>query len=87
MTSTDADEEPNTSNPESGVKTVSDILKSSAKDDSKFGLLTVLIEQNKVSNKDVVDTVLHLVSLYLYLYNNVYNGVELGTFFLKSNVT
>ena len=62
MTSTDADEEANASNAESGVKNVADILKSSGNDESKFGLLTGLIEQNKVSNKDVVDTVLHLVS-------------------------
>lgn len=45
------------------VKSVEDVLKSSEKDEVKFGLLVGLIEGGQVSNKDVVDTVLHLVSV------------------------
>ena len=44
------------------VKTVEEILKSEAKDELKFGLLAGLIKVGQVSNKDVVNTVLHLVS-------------------------
>lgn len=46
----------------SEVKSVLDILKAPGDDEQKFGLLIGLIQGNQVSNKDVVDTVLHLVS-------------------------
>ena len=44
------------------IKHVEDILKSTEKDEVKFGLLVGLIKADQVSNKDVVNTVLHLVS-------------------------
>ena len=44
------------------IKTVQDVLKSEGNDELKFGLLISLIKVNQVSNKDVVDTLLHLVS-------------------------
>ena len=47
------------------VKTVQEILKSDGNDELKFGLLTGLIKVSQVSNKDVVNTVLHLVSCLL----------------------
>lgn len=47
------------------VKTVEEILKSEGNDELKFGLLTGLIKVKQVSNKDVVNTVLHLVSWVL----------------------
>ena len=47
------------------VKTVQEILKSDGNDELKFGLLTGLIKVSQVSNKDVVNTVLHLVSWVL----------------------
>ena len=46
----------------SGVKTAQDVLKMSGGDELKFGVLIGLIKVNQVSNKDVVDTVLNLVS-------------------------
>jgi hypothetical protein len=48
---------------ESDVKTVAEILKSEGNDELKFGLLISLIKVNQASSKDVVNTVLHLVSL------------------------
>lgn len=44
------------------VKTVEEILKSSGNDELKFGLLIGLIKVKQVTDKDVVNTVLHLVS-------------------------
>lgn len=44
------------------IKTVQDVLKSEGNDELKFGLLIGLIKLKQVSNKDVVDTLLHLVS-------------------------
>lgn len=46
----------------SDVKTVAEILKSEGNDELKFGLLISLIKLNQASSKDVVNTVLHLVS-------------------------
>ncbi|XP_052793628.1 neurobeachin-like isoform X3 [Mya arenaria] len=43
------------------VKTVEEILNSKTNDDLKFGLLIGLIKVNQVSDKDVVNTVLHLL--------------------------
>lgn len=48
---------------ESDVKTVAEILKSEGNDELKFGLLISLIKVNQASSKDVVNTVLHLVSM------------------------
>lgn len=45
------------------IKTVQDVLKSEGNDELKFGLLIGLIKLKQVSNKDVVDTLLHLVSV------------------------
>lgn len=45
----------------SDVKTVEEILKSSGNDELKFGLLIGLIKVKQVADKDVVNTVLHLV--------------------------
>ena len=44
------------------VKSVEEILKSDGNDELKFGLLASLIKIGQVSTKDVVNTVLHLVS-------------------------
>ena len=44
------------------VKSVEEILKSEGNDELKFGLLASLIKIGQVSTKDVVNTVLHLVS-------------------------
>lgn len=44
------------------IKTVQDVLKSEGNDELKFGLLIGLIKVSQVSNKDVVDTLLRLVS-------------------------
>ena len=44
------------------VKTAQDILKMSGNAELKFGVLIGLIKVGQVSNKDVVDTVLNLVS-------------------------
>lgn len=44
------------------IKKVQDVLKSEGNDELKFGLLIGLIKVGQVTNKDVVDTVLHLVS-------------------------
>ena len=46
------------------VKSVEEILKSDGNDELKFGLLASLIKVGQVSTKDVVNTVLHLVSLF-----------------------
>ncbi|KAL8612555.1 hypothetical protein ACOMHN_053620 [Nucella lapillus] len=43
------------------IKSVQDVLKSEGNEELKFGLLIGLIKVNQVSNKDVVDTVLHLL--------------------------
>ena len=48
---------------EAKVTTTEDILKASGNDELKFGLLIGLIKVGQVSNKDVVDTVLYLVSI------------------------
>lgn len=45
------------------VQTVEDILRSTGNDELRFGLLISLIKVNQASNKDVVDTVLHLVNI------------------------
>ena len=55
------------------IKTVQDVLKSDGNDELKFGLLIGLVKVSQVSNKDVVNTVLHLVSLFdcrIHLSNN-----------------
>ncbi|KAK3100612.1 hypothetical protein FSP39_022596 [Pinctada imbricata] len=46
---------------EKKVESTDDILKDSGNDELKFGLLIGLIKVGQVSNKDVVDTVLHLL--------------------------
>lgn len=46
----------------SGAQSAQDVLKMTGKDELKFGVLIGLIKVNQVSNKDVVDTVLNLVS-------------------------
>ena len=46
----------------SDVKTAQDVLKMSGKDELKFGVLIGLIKVGQVTNKDVVETVLNLVS-------------------------
>ena len=46
----------------SEVKSAQDVLKMTGKDELKFGVLIGLIKVGQVSNKDVVDTVLNLVS-------------------------
>jgi len=51
----------------SDVKTVEEVLKSSGNDELKFGLLIGLIKVNQVGDKDVVNTVLHLVCSQCYL--------------------
>lgn len=43
-----------------------DILKSTGNDELKFGLLISLLKVDQVPNKDVVDTVLHLVCIATY---------------------
>ena len=48
----------------SDVKSAQDVLKMSGNDELKFGVLIGLIKVGQVSNKDVVDTVLNLVSGY-----------------------
>lgn len=48
------------------VKTVGGILKLKGNDELKFGLLIGLIELQQASNKDVVDTVLYLVTPCLF---------------------
>jgi hypothetical protein len=45
------------------VKTVEDVLNLPSNSQLKFGLLIGLIEVGQVADKDVVDTVLNLVSL------------------------
>ena len=53
---------------ESQVNSAQDVLKMTGNDELKFGVLIGLIKVGQVSNKDVVDTVLNLVSLlYIYL--------------------
>lgn len=47
----------------SDVKSAHDVLKMSGNDELKFGVLIGLIKVGQVSNKDVVETVLNLVSL------------------------
>ena len=47
----------------SDVKSAQDVLKMTGKDEVKFGVLIGLIKVDQVSNKDVVDTVLNLVSI------------------------
>ncbi len=51
----------------SDVKSAQDVLKMSGKDELKFGVLIGLIKVGQVSNKDVVETVLNLVSLHYFL--------------------
>ena len=48
----------------SDVKSVEDVLKMPGTDQLKFGVLIGLIKVGQVSNKEVVDTVLNLVSNY-----------------------
>ena len=48
----------------SDVKSVEDVLKMPGTDQLKFGVLIGLIKVGQVSNKEVVDTVLNLVSYY-----------------------
>lgn len=52
----------------SDIKTVEEILKSSGNDELKFGLLIGLIKVKQVADKDVVNTVLHLVRPHCCLY-------------------
>lgn len=54
----------------SDVKTVSEILKSEGNDELKFGLLISLMKVNQTSSKDVVNTVLHLVSMKIIIKKN-----------------
>ena len=56
-----ADSTDNTGN---DVKSAEDILKMSGNAELKFGVLIGLIKVGQVSNKDVVDTVLNLVSMH-----------------------
>ena len=44
------------------AQSAQDVLKMSGNDELKFGVLIGLIKVGQVSNKDVVDTVLNLVS-------------------------
>ena len=60
-----ADSTDNTGN---DVKSAEDILKMSGNAELKFGVLIGLIKVGQVSNKDVVDTVLNLVSLHYCQY-------------------
>lgn len=52
-----------------GTSTLStdDILKSTGNDELKFGLLISLLKVDQAPNKDVVDTVLHLVSMSIHV--------------------
>ncbi|XP_052226575.1 neurobeachin-like isoform X2 [Dreissena polymorpha] len=50
-----------TEDAKSDVKSVAEILNSKGNDELKFGLLIGLIKVNQVSDKDVVNTVLHLL--------------------------
>ena len=63
MSSTDENKPENT---DSKVKTTEEILKTTSNDQEKFGLLIDLIKEKQVSNKDVVNTVLHLVNMSLF---------------------
>lgn len=47
------------------VQRPDDVVKMMAKDSVKFGVLIGLVEVGQVANRDVVNTVLHLVSLSL----------------------
>ena len=49
-------------------KTAQDVLNMSGTDGVKFGVLIGLIKVGQVTNKDVVDTVLNLVSLIYTVY-------------------
>ena len=53
----------------SDVKTAQDVLKMSGKDELKFGVLIGLIKVGQVTNKDVVDTVLNLVSILHFAFD------------------
>ncbi len=57
-----------TDNEGSDVKSAQEVLKMSGKDELKFGVLIGLIKVGQVSNKDVVETVLNLVSMPKYNY-------------------
>ena len=48
----------------SDVKSAQDVLKMSGNGELKFGVLIGLIKVGQVSNKEVVDTVLNLVSAF-----------------------
>ena len=52
---------------DNGAKTAHDVLQMSGKDELKFGVLIGLIKVGQVSNSDVIDTVLNLVSLQSHL--------------------
>lgn len=72
------------------VATPEDILKASGNDELKFGLLIGLIKVGQVSNKDVVDTVLYLVStikektsLFALVITEIGGG---SSFFLKNQI-
>ena len=62
----------------SDVKTAQDVLKMSGKDELKFGVLIGLIKVGQVTNKDVVETVLNLVSVLILYFLHV------DVFFLHS---
>nr|XP_018901798.1 PREDICTED: neurobeachin-like isoform X3 [Bemisia tabaci] len=51
-----------TAPPFSDIKRPEDVVTMAMKDNLKFGVLIGLIEVGQVSNKEVVNTVLHLVS-------------------------
>ena len=78
----------NSDAPGAEVKTTQDVLKMTGKDELKFGVLIGLIKVGQVSNRDVVDTVLNLVSVSFLFVTDWLNFLELcqieGTIFDNS---
>lgn len=63
------------------AKRPEDVIKMPLNDNLKFAVLIGLVEVGQVSNKEVVNTVLHLVSLKIHLNFSLFQTViELHTF-------
>ena len=59
------------------IKRPEEVVAMAMNDNLKFALLIGLIEVGQVSNREVVNTVLHLVSLKRFIVENLYISHEL----------
>lgn len=72
--------------PYSDIKRPEEVVRMSMTDNLKFAVLIGLIEVGQVSNREVVNTVLHLVSVIQFSYSHSHIPMSVSSMFPYINI-